>query len=123
MTTGISSVTQLVAVIRNQLANQASAAMRRQAPGKAKDTNPYAEENLGALIELRVRQIGRDDPQRGRKAFRVFLEAVLVSHFGTNLINDPAFHQMVEDVQHAMEANAECGRMIDSAMAQLLAEK
>jgi len=129
MTTGISSVNQLVAVIRNQLSAHAPAgktqagAARKQEAGKKRDANPYDAENLGALIELRVRQIGRDDPQRGRKAFRVFLEAVLLSHFGPGMVNDPAFHQMVGDIQLAMEGNAECARLVDSAIAQLLAEK
>lgn len=128
MTSAIGSVAQLVSVIRSQLAAHAPAgrapavAAPKSEPGKT-PANPYAGENLGALIELRVRQIGRDDAQRGRKAFRVFLEVVLLSHFGHNMINDPAFHQMVDDVQQAMEANAECGRLIDSAIAQLLADK
>lgn len=129
MASAIGSVAQLVSVIRSQLAAHASAgktqaaATSRKEPGKKAAANAYGEENLAALIELRVRQIGRDDPQRGRKAFRVFLEVVLASHFGPSLINDPAFHQMVDDVQRAMEANADCGRLIDSAIAQLLAEK
>jgi hypothetical protein len=129
MAPAIGSVAQLVSVIRSQLAAHAPAGKARAAGasnrllGKKTAANTYGEENLGALIELRVRQIGRDDPQRGRKAFRVFLEVVLASHFGPSLINDPAFHQMVDDVQRAMEANADCGRLIDSAIAQLLAEK
>jgi hypothetical protein len=134
MTTGITSVSQLVTVIRNQLSAHAPAgktpagktqagAANKHAPGKQRGASPYAEENLGPLIELRVRQIGRDDPQRGRKAFRVFLEAVLLSHFGSGMVNDPAFHQMVDDIQLAMEGNVECARLIDSAIAQLLAEK
>lgn len=129
MASAIGSVAQLVSVIRSQLAAHGpagkaqAAASSRKAPGKKAAANAYGEENLGALIELRVRQIGRDDPQRGRKAFRVFLEVVLASHFGPSLINDPGFHQMVDDVQRAMEANADCGRLIDSAIAQLLAEK
>jgi hypothetical protein len=127
--TEITSVSQLVTVIRNQLSAHAPAgkaqtgAARKQETGKTHGANPYAEENLGALIELRVRQIGRDDPLRGRKAFRVFLEAVLVSHFGASLVNDAAFHQLVDDIQQAMEGNADCARLIDSAIAQLLAEK
>lgn len=129
MASAIGSVAQLVSVIRTQLAANASAGKTRAGAtsskelGKKAAANAYGEDNLGALIELRVRQIGRDDPQRGRKAFRVFLEVVLASHFGPSLINDPGFHQMVDDVQRAMEANADCGRLIDSAIAQLLAEK
>jgi hypothetical protein len=122
----ISSVNQLVSVIQAQLAARApaSAAGKRRGAGvRVAADDRYAQENLGPLIELRVRQIARDDPQRGRKAFRVFLEAVLLSHFGGALVNDPRFFQMVDDVQHAMEADAQCGELVASAIEQLLSQK
>lgn len=128
MTMPIASIAQLVLVIRGQLSGQTPAGIssaaggRKTGPRKQVAGDRYAEENLAALIALRVRQIGRDDPGRGRKAFRVFLEAVLASHFGEAVVNDPGFHQMVSDVQQAMEANPECARLIGQAIEQLLAE-
>lgn len=80
----------------------------------------YAQKNLAGLIELRINRIASDDPQRGRKAFRVFLEAVLLSQLGESLVNDAKFFQMVDDVQCALEADAACGAMVASAIAQLL---
>lgn len=123
MTSPISSVGQLVAVIQAQLSATAPDARRaeqRARPGKQQSA--YAPDKLGQLIEQRVRQIGRDDPQRGRKAFRVFLEAVLLSHFGEELIGDPKFHQLVEDIQSVMEADEKCKALVDSAVQQLLSE-
>lgn len=91
--------------------------------GKAKPTaSRYSEENLSALIEMRIRQIGRDDPQRGRKAFRVFIEAVLLSHFGESLVNDAKFYQIVDDVQNALEADAACAAMVGTAIEHLLSQ-
>jgi len=128
MASAIGSVAQLVSVIQSQLAARTPAG----APGRKTDGNSgarapaagrYARENLGALVELRVRQIGRDDPQRGRKAFRVFLEAVLLSHFGADMVNDPRFFQMVDDIQLVMEADAQCSELVASAIEQLLSEK
>jgi hypothetical protein len=120
---GISSVSQLVAVIqaqlapRNAVAGRKAAGARRQAAAAT-----YAQERLASLIGLRVAQIGRDTPQRGRKAFRVFLEAVLLSHFGDALLNDPQFFQMVDDIQTALEADEDCRKLVDSAIAHLLSE-
>ena len=126
MASAIGSVAQLVKVIQTQLAARTQGAgtmTKRQAPAGTPLADRYAQENLGSLIELRVRQIGRDDPQRGRKAFRVFLEAVLLSHFGEGLMNDPRFFQMVDDIQLAMEADAGCRDLVGRAIEQLLAEK
>lgn len=121
----IGSVTDLVATIQAQLSTRATGARggaaRRSAAGAATAApQRYAPDQLAALIETRVRQIGRDDPKRGRKAFRVFVEAVLLSNLGENLVNDPQFHQMVDDVQGALEADPACATMVEQAMAFLL---
>ncbi|NVE01848.1 hypothetical protein [Massilia sp. BJB1822] len=120
MSTSIGPVGQLVAVIQAQLASRGPAA---RVAGKRPSAlaQQSAQQKLAGLIEKRVRQIDRHDPQRGRKAFRVFLEAVLLSHFGESLVNDPAFHQVVSDVQGAMEADAACRALVDDAIGYLLA--
>ncbi|MRW94185.1 hypothetical protein GJ699_29850 [Duganella sp. FT80W] len=125
MATSIDSVSQLVKVIQSQLTQRAATPTgQRKAPPSTPAGAParYAQEQLGALIGQRVRQIGRDDPQRGRKAFRVFLEAVLLSHFGERLINDPRFFQMVDDIQLAMERDVACNELVNRAIQQLLGE-
>jgi hypothetical protein len=38
-----------------------------------------------------VALIGKDDPDRERKALRVFLEAVLLTELSTGLADDPRF--------------------------------
>ena len=130
MTSSIGSGAQLVKVIQTQLAARAAPDGAAAGAKAARDGAParraaerYARENLGSLIELRVRQIGRDDPHRGRKAFRVFLEAVLLSHFGEGMVGDPRFFQMVDDVQLAMEADAGCRDLVARAIEQLLTKK
>jgi len=77
-------------------------------------------ESLSSLIELRVQAIDADDPQRGRKAFRVFLEAVLLAHFGERFINDPMFYQLIDNVQDALESDANARQLVDSAIETLL---
>jgi hypothetical protein len=125
MSGGSAAVGELVSVIRTQLATQTQATPRRGA-ARARPAVParrYAQENLAGLIELRVGEIGRDDPQRGRKAFRVFLEAVLLSHFGETLVGDPGFFQMVEQVQDTLEADPACRLLIGVAVEHLLSAK
>ncbi|OEZ52853.1 hypothetical protein [Duganella sp. HH105] len=124
MTAAIGSVAQLVKVIQTQLSSRAvsAGAGKRQPAAEPAAADRYAQENLASLIELRVRQIARDDPNRGRKAFRVFLEAVLLSQFGEGLVNDPRFFQMVDDIHLAMEADADCRALVAKAIEQLLAE-
>jgi hypothetical protein len=121
MAASIASVTQLVAVIQTQLARRADAPVRRTAREPARRTGSrYTQEKLGALIEKRVGEIGRDDPQAGAKAFRVFVEAVLLSQLGEALINDPRFYQMVDQVQHLLETDETTRTLAAKATAELL---
>lgn len=71
-----------------------------------------AAQTLGQMIARRVSAIDRSDPDRHGKAFRAFLEAVLLSEFGTGHVNDPAFQALVDRVHdqirgdQALEADA-----------------
>jgi hypothetical protein len=120
MSVSIGAVNELVSVIQGQLATRSPA--RRPAERPAPRSTRYAPGQLTALIEQRVRQIGADDPQRGRKAFRVFLEAVLLSHFGEALVADPKFFQVVDEVQGGLEADPACAQLVDRAIAHLLGQ-
>lgn len=122
MASSIASVTQLVTLIQAQLTSAAPAPARQrgQAARPSGASDAYAAHKLGSLIQLRVRQIARDDPQRGRKAFRVFLEAVLLAHFGEALANDPKFYQMLDDIQSAMENDLASAVLVKQAIGHLL---
>lgn len=127
----ISSVNQLVANIRSQLAANAANATANTATNRktgskqaslANQASLYDSQNLENLIGQRIKQIERDAPNRGKKAFRVFLEAVLLSQLGEHLINDPKFYQLLDDVQGAIENNPATREMAEEASAQLLRE-
>ncbi|NIA55054.1 hypothetical protein HAV22_15565 [Massilia sp. TW-1] len=120
MSVSIGAVNELVSVIQGQLAARSPA--RRPAGRAAPRSTRYAPDQLTALIEQRVRLIGADDPQRGRKAFRVFLEAVLLSHFGEALVADPKFFQVVDEIQSGLEADPACARLIGRAIDHLLGQ-
>jgi hypothetical protein len=119
MTTPINHVSQLAGVIRTQLAGRGTRAGR---PAPRASTRPSAgrSDELARLIELRVGQIAQDDPDRGRKAFRIFLEAVLLSELGEHLVNDVHFHQLVDEVQRAMHDDPGLAPVIEQAIGNLL---
>jgi len=79
--------------------------------------------DIATLVARRVSSIDPDDPNRSRKAFRVFLESVLLAEFGSDLINDAGFHQLVEDVHSQMEADRDLAPGMDAAAARMLAPR
>ncbi|HYD79904.1 MAG TPA: hypothetical protein VEC06_08845 [Paucimonas sp.] len=88
-----------------------------------KSTQKKSSRNgLFSLIESRVTAIDRLDPERGRKAFRVFLESVILHEFGNELMNDPAFYRLVDDIQLRMEAEPKIAAMIATAVSVLLSK-
>lgn len=122
MTSPIASVSQLVAVLQSQLAARNGAAAQAGRTTAARTVAPatYAEAQLASLIDVRIRQISPEDPRRGRQAFRIFLEVVLLSHLGEALVNDPKFYQLIDDIQAAMESDPACRQLVDEAIAHLL---
>lgn len=123
-----SSVAQIVAVIRQQIAAPVNKSANTvpisnpRAPKRltAKSIQQTREQGLGKLIGQRVAALKKTDPDRGRKAFRIFLESVLINELGENLINDPGFYQIVEDVQAQMENMPEIAEAMRMAISQLL---
>lgn len=120
---GIASVGQLVAVIQSQLATRGRAVAGKAPARAARAGGGRKADGLQGLIELRVRQIAPDDPGRGRKAFRIFLESVLLAELGEGLNADPRFHQLVDDVQRTLEADARCAPLVQDAITHLLGGK
>jgi hypothetical protein len=119
--TAISSVQQIVAAIRQQAAARSGTfeARLRKGDAAAAPSRPQPR-NLGALIAQRIKAIDRDDPGRGRKTFRVFIESMLLSELGEELINDPQFYRLVDDVQQEMEADPALQTSVSSAIEHLL---
>jgi hypothetical protein len=126
MSSSISTVGQLVSVIRAQFSSRPEfdPAKKRSASARsANQSDTYSPENLECLIAQRVKNIERDDPNRGRKVFRVFLESILLSHFGEHLINDPKFYQLVDDVQNSLETDQEIRNLVEKAIEHLISSE
>ena len=78
---------------------------------------------LDVTVARRVRAIDPQDPDRRRKAMRVFLESVLLAELGESLINDDGFYQLVEQVQQQMAADSGLAEIMDQAADLLLVAK
>lgn len=130
------AIAQIVATIRaamaarsalNQTLSGAEVSRRNVPDAKIVMQDKSAEltqgrQGLETLIRKRVNALQADDPQRGRKAMRIFLESVLLGEFGEALINDAGFHQMVDEIQGQMEGDARIAAAMQEAAAQLLGE-
>jgi hypothetical protein len=106
-------VQQIVAAIRAEMAGRVQAGTTRK-PAR----RPQAR--TSSLIADRVRALDPADPDRGRKAFRIFLESVLLAELGEELINDHGFYELVDQVQRTMEASPQISAAMAKAVARLL---
>ena len=119
--TSIDNVAQIVAAIRQQLVARTDNRVRGAAGTRSSTESHAKRPDLFTLVGQRVKAIGRDDPDRGRKAFRIFLESVLIAELDESLINDPQFYRVVDDVQRQMESDPKVAASIEAAISHLLA--
>ena len=77
-------------------------------------------QDLATVVAQRIRSIERADPQRERKALRVFLETMLLAELGQQLAADPSFTQMVDHVQAQMESDPDLAEAARDAAQVLL---
>jgi hypothetical protein len=113
---------QLAALIRRQVAQlRKRQGASRPGSGAATAANEAAEaKDLAAVVADRIRAIPATDPDRERKAFRLFLETVLVSELGAAVANDPSFAVMVDHVQQQMESDPQLAQASRDAARLLL---
>ncbi|SFQ11257.1 hypothetical protein [Variovorax sp. 770b2] len=134
--------TQLAAMIRAQFAAQFRAQAKdrpvagrdahatrgesghaSRASGEAAPSAPANEDaQIQQMVALRVRSLSPDDPQRQRKAFRLFLESVLMQAFGRERLDDRGFDQMVDAVLQRMEGDPQLSAALREAGDLLLAD-
>lgn len=101
----IDPMSPLLARLRAEaLAWQRRGGARAEGGGLEQNAPPRASDWLGQVAQAVV-AIRRDDPQRQRKAFRIYLQAVLARECGIQQPEDPAFQSLVERVQDAMDGD------------------
>jgi hypothetical protein len=122
--------TQLAALIRAQFGAQLRAQAKPLAGGAAAARQakpegskaPGNDADVRELVAMRVRALSPDDPQRQRKAFRLFLESVLMQAFGRDRLDALGFDRMVDTVLQRMESDADLGAALREAGDLLLAD-
>jgi hypothetical protein len=128
--TPIDSAGRLAAVIRRQVSSLSKASGAGSATGGVRAGSKQNAEvadsagtlrDVASLVARRVQAIDPHDPNRQHKAFRVFLESVLLAEFGESLVNDAGFHQLVDEVHCEMDADAELAEAIKEATSVMLA--
>lgn len=119
---GLDPTNHLAALIRVQVASLRRRQDIKSPVGKRQPviTDAPSTSDLATVVAQRIRCIAPDDPQRERKAFRIFLETVLLSELGQELVGDPAFARMVDHVQSQMEGDPELAKSSGDAARLLL---
>ena len=119
----IDSAGRIAEIVRRQVDALRDPASPNAGRSAGQERRPASREaaSLGAVITRRIHAIDPSDPDRRRKAFRVFLESVLLAELGEPLINDPGFYQLVDQIQARMHSDADLARAMDEAADLLLA--
>lgn len=122
--TRIGPTPQLLAQIRTQaLAFRREQAARGPGGQVGEPRRPAAEatqEDWSAQVARAVVAIAADDPQRRRKAFRVYLQAALARAFGIRAVEAKSFQDLVDRVQETMELDPQLRDAIEAAGKMLL---
>ncbi len=116
--TRIDPSAQLLAQIRAQALTVKKQVSERGPAERSEQQRTVAAEtkqDLLAQVALAVKDISPDDPERRRKAFRFYLQAVLARECHVSARDDPAFKELVDRVQDAMEADPRLRAAIASA--------
>jgi len=81
---------------------------KHRSPGGAEAPAPEPESGGDwlAVVGHSVAAIPPDAPQRNRRAFRVYLKALLARECGVREVTHPEFESLVDQVLETMEANS-----------------
>lgn len=102
----INPLGRLAEILRKRVSNEPAIkgkATKQQVTKSSVSTLRAAPGELQKRISQSIAAIDINDPMRGNKATRIFVEQVLTWQFGDNMLNDPGFARLVEDVQQTLE--------------------
>lgn len=108
----IKPLNALTEILRKQIASEVAAKGGAQVAGKSTHlqqnqlTQRLSTSALRHKIAETVATLDPDDPRRKQKVVRIFVENALSWKFGSELMNDPGFSTLVDDVSEALEGEA-----------------
>jgi len=122
--TTIDPSSRLLAQIRAQALDwkQRLGERREAAPREepAKSVAAEGAQDWMAQVARAVVAIEPDDPNRRRRAFRIYLQAVLARECGIRQVDDAGFQGLIDRVQETMEADPRLRSAIETAGDMLL---
>ena len=95
-----------------------AAASAPQAAAPARQ--PLLTPTLRSVVARRLRALDPRDEGHPRRATEVFVETVLLTHFGDHLVNDPAFRRLMRDVGADLLADPAADGELSALFAELL---
>jgi hypothetical protein len=112
----ISNADRFVVLLRQKLAERAHAA----APSAARPVGRSAESGRDAVraIAGRAARAGAEE----RKLRRTIVEQLLVDRFGSALVNEARFQQIVDQVSELMAADTDLSVLFSSVIAEVRAK-
>lgn len=107
----LSNVNRLSLVLRERLLERLKA-QRGSGPAKSADarTGPASSEGVRAIAGLE----NLDE----RQLRRAIIEHVLAEQFGTELLNEPSFQQIVDKVTEAVDTDPDGAQLLDRTLAE-----
>jgi hypothetical protein len=102
----------ITAALREQLA----ALRKRSRPGAlpAPATARSERQPVAGTLAQRIAALAPTDPDRHRKAVRLFVESEIAAELGEELRNDPGFPRMLDAIQGQMQADAQTAAAVES---------
>ncbi len=85
----------------------------------ARPTRARSPADLRRVAARRVGSVSENDPAFQQKTALLFVESVLLDQFGENLVNDPAFRQLVDQVCTTMTQDEETASDLRALIAEL----
>lgn len=118
----LDSLARAIATLRSSVAQGAP---NRATAAPAQGTAPGASSRAGghshvASLPARLASLAADDPQRTRRALRLFIEAVLLDQLGEGLLLSADWDPLVEKTLAALEGDEGLRALLDQSAHELL---
>ena len=119
----INRLNRLVETLRQQMAESArrlDTAKPHAAEFKPQNRSArLSVEELRRRIQERVKAIEPDNPDRRRRARRIFLESVLAWEFGDELLLDSRLDRLIDNIQQTFESDPEIDAQLGDVISSL----
>lgn len=103
----INSLSKIMETLRRQASSGSDRLNQKQAQTKENnEVSRASKPNLKQLeqqIATRIIKLDQDDPNKFKKATKIFVESVLAWEFGTELLQDSRFSEIIKKVETTIE--------------------